>query len=129
MEVEDIASQLCNPDEALRNSSQVSIHSEASIYSELNIAKIQLYEANQKLAIVESEHKALRKEVTKLSTLLHEKQNFIFSLPPRQQRPTESEAMKEYAAFCGSIETWVELHLGDAIEDRSILTLELPAKS
>jgi hypothetical protein len=88
--------------------------------SELNVALVRAFRAEQNLAESGLECEKLRKKVIELSKLLKDAQDFIFKLQPYQQKITESDATAAYTSLCKSVESWVEFRLGNAIEDRII---------
>jgi hypothetical protein len=85
-----------------------------SAIQEANKAIKEQFEASQ------TECEILRNQVLELQKNLHDAQDFIFSLQPRQQRITESEAAVEFHSLCGSVEEWVQTKLGDALEDMTL---------
>ena len=54
---------------------------------------------------------------------LQDAQDFIFTLQPRRQKLTETEATADFNTLCGSIEELVDTKLGEALDDM-ILTKE-----
>lgn len=71
----------------------------------------------------QNECEILRAQVFELRKNLQDAHDFIFSLQPRQQKLTETEAAADFNTLCGSIEELVDRKLGEALEDR-ILTKE-----
>ncbi|KAG9233805.1 hypothetical protein BJ875DRAFT_441871 [Amylocarpus encephaloides] len=63
----------------------------------------------------------LRDQVLELRKNLDDAQNFIFSLQPRSQILTETEAAEDFSSLCDSIEELVERKLGDALDDEILI--------
>ncbi|KAL2827554.1 hypothetical protein BDW59DRAFT_160197 [Aspergillus cavernicola] len=74
--------------------------------------------------LIESQQEitSLRERITHLQRDLHDAQDFVFSLQPRQQTLTESEAITDFTSLCAAVEEWVDQKLGDALEDMTIAT-------
>jgi hypothetical protein len=79
--------------------------------------------ANDLFKASQNECEILRAQVFELRKNLQDAQDFIFSLQPRQQKLTETEAAGDFNTLCGSIEEWVDRKLGEALDGR-ILTKE-----
>jgi hypothetical protein len=62
----------------------------------------------------------LRRQVHQLQKELRDAHDFVFSLQPKREQITESEAAAEFKSLCRMIEDWVETNLGDEIHARSI---------
>jgi GAF domain-containing protein len=84
---------------------------------EASAAADTLFKASQ------NECEILRAQVLELRKNLQDAQDFIFSLQPRQQKLTETEAAEDFYTLCGSIEEWVDSKFGEALDGR-ILTKE-----
>lgn len=67
----------------------------------------------QSLDISEEQHIQDRKK-------LEEARNLVVELQPSQEKLTETEAIDRFESLCESIETWVEVHLGDALASCTI---------
>ena len=76
---------------------------------------------SKKFVEFESECDVLKARVIELEETLKDAQDFIFSLRPRQQGLTETEAAEFFATLCGSIEEFVDRKLGDALEDKIVI--------
>ncbi|KAI9374734.1 hypothetical protein BJX61DRAFT_540540 [Aspergillus egyptiacus] len=63
---------------------------------------------------------SLRQRISHLQRDLQEAQDFVFSLQPRQQTLTETEASEEFRALCAAVEDWVDQKLGDNLEEMTI---------
>ncbi|OBT67816.1 hypothetical protein VE03_02423 [Pseudogymnoascus sp. 23342-1-I1] len=70
---------------------------------------------------VQSECEILRARVLELQDDLKDAHDFIFSLQPRQQRFTETEAAAEFDTLCGSIEMLVVRKVGTALDEKALL--------
>ncbi|KAL4925105.1 uncharacterized protein BDV17DRAFT_190234 [Aspergillus undulatus] len=77
---------------------------------------------------VQEENAALRTRIAQLQSDLQDAQDFVFSLQPRHKTLTESEAIGDFTALCAAIEEWVDLKLGDALEEMSIADDQLRVK-
>lgn len=71
----------------------------------------------------------LQSQVLELQKELGDAHDFIFSLQPRREQITESEAAEEFTSLLRTIEDWVETNLGDDIHDRSMLKQRLHASN
>lgn len=60
-------------------------------------------------------------QVSELQKELRESHDKIFSLQPRREQITETEAAAEFKSLCMGVEEWVETNLGDAIEAKQLL--------
>lgn len=79
--------------------------------------------ANDMLTASQNECEMLRTQVFELQKNLQDAQDFIFTLQPRRQKLTETEAAADFNTLCGSIEELVDRKLGEALDDM-ILTKE-----
>lgn len=82
-------------------------------HCQLSKRESQLQIMQQSLANSEERHIEDRKK-------LEEARNLVVELQPRQEKLTETEAIDRFTSLCGSIETWVEVHLGDALTSCTI---------
>src|SRR4051794_27259627 len=80
------------------------------------------YKKTKRLEESEAQVAVLRKQIGDLSRNLQEQQEFIFSLQPRREQITGTEAAAEFGSLCASIDEWVDTTLGDAIDDRRMLS-------
>jgi hypothetical protein len=87
---------------------------------DLNLKLVEACETAEKLEKSNKECEILRQQVLVLSKNLQEQEDFIFSLQPRRETFTGSEAAAEFKSLCGSVENWVQTTLGDAIDDRKL---------
>lgn len=62
----------------------------------------------------------LQRQVRELQKEVRDAHDFVFSLQPKREQITESEAAAEFKLLCKMIEDWVETNLGDDIHARSI---------
>jgi hypothetical protein len=69
----------------------------------------------------------LQGQVLELRKELRDAHDFIFSLQPKREQITESEAAAEFRSLGRTIEDWVETNLGDDLHDRSILKQRIHA--
>ncbi|KAL4806763.1 hypothetical protein BDV18DRAFT_119643 [Aspergillus unguis] len=74
---------------------------------------------------LQEENTLLAQKLTSVQSDLQEAQDFIFSLQPRHQTLTEAEAIEEYASLSCAIDNWVDVHLADALDDKTIATEHL----
>jgi hypothetical protein len=72
------------------------------------------------LQATQSECEILRTRVFELQDNLKDAHDFIFSLQPRQQRFTETEAAAEFNTLCGSVEMLVDRKVGVALEEKAL---------
>ncbi|KAF4636896.1 hypothetical protein G7Y89_g1185 [Cudoniella acicularis] len=76
----------------------------------------------------QKECEVLREQVISLRKELSDAHNFIFSLQPRREQITESEAATEFKSLYASVEEWVETKLGDDIMEAMIKKVRPSAK-
>lgn len=87
---------------------------------DLNLKLVEACETAERLEKSNNECEILRQQVLDLTKVLQEQEDFIFSLQPRRETFTGSEAATEFKSLCGSVENWVQTTLGDAIDDRKL---------
>jgi hypothetical protein len=63
----------------------------------------------------------LQRQVHELEKDLRDAHDFIFSLQPRREQITESEAAAEFKCLCMMVENWVETNMGDEIHAKGII--------
>jgi len=95
--------------------------------SELNSTLEEACDTAQKLQESLEKCNSLHDQVQDLRKELRDAHDFIFSLQPKREPITESEATSEFRALSRTIEDWVETNLGDAIHDRSTVKHRLQA--
>jgi hypothetical protein len=92
---------------------------------ELNSTLEEACDTARKFKESQRERDFLQGQVLELRKELRDAHDFIFSLQPRREQITESEAAAEFKSLGRTIEDWVETNLGDDIHDRSILKQRL----
>lgn len=74
----------------------------------------------EKLQRSDAHCKKLENEVNELEKNLQDAHDFIFTLQPRRQVITPTEAADEFRTFCATVEEWVQTKLGDALDERRL---------
>ncbi|PMD20145.1 hypothetical protein NA56DRAFT_602060 [Hyaloscypha hepaticicola] len=89
--------------------------------SELHSALEAACDRAEKLKDSQRECDILQRQVLELQRELRDAHDFVFSLQPKREQITESEAAAEFKSLFRMIEDWVETNLEDEIHARSIL--------
>ena len=107
--------------------------SESRSELDADATRIQSNDIADKLNESITECEILRREVLELRRNLHEAQDMIFSLQPRYERITGTDASTEFSCLCEVIEEWLQSNLSDDICDRALFkekgSLGQPAKN
>jgi hypothetical protein len=96
---------------------------------ELNSTLEEAYDTARRLKESQRECDILQGQVLQLRKELRDAHDFIFSLQPKREQITESEAAAEFRSLGRTIEDWVETNLGDDIHDRSITKQRIQASN
>ncbi|PMD40387.1 hypothetical protein L207DRAFT_511881 [Hyaloscypha variabilis F] len=119
---QELIESLINTEARLKTTTVNDDRSRTSISEfELNSTLEEACETARKFKETQREHDILQRQVLELQKELRDAHDFIFSLQPRREQITESEAAAEFRSLGRTIEDWVETNLGDDIHDRSIL--------
>ncbi len=85
--------------------------------SELNSALEAACDRAEKLKDSQRECDILQRQVRELQKELRDVHDFVFSLQPKREQITESEAAADFKLLCRMIEDWVETNVGDSLGD------------
>jgi hypothetical protein len=89
--------------------------------SELHSALEEACDRARKLKDSQRDCDSLQRQIHRLEKELRDAHDFVFSLQPKGEQITESEAAAEFSLLGRMIEDWVETNLGDEIHARSII--------